>query len=79
MNEEVSNLEHLKIKCDEIRTLLKQHRQDARLTQDDTAKWIGVTRKQMIEFENGTRFDIELICRLGDKLGIEIRLNYTIN
>ena len=61
MHEEVSNLEHLKSKCDEIRTLLRKHRNDAGLTQDDTANWIGATRKQIIELENGTRFDIELL------------------
>lgn len=78
MSTEVSNLEHLKTKCNEIRTLLRKHRNDAGLTQDDTAKWVGATRKQIIELENGTRFDIELICKLGDKLGIDMRLNYFI-
>jgi len=78
MNTEMSNLVHIKSKCDEIRTHLRKHRNDSGLTQDNIAEWVGVTRKQIIEFENGSRFDIELLCNLCDKLGIDLRLNYFI-
>lgn len=79
MNDNVSSFTLIQTKCDEIRTLLKKHRSDASLTQDDLAKWIGVSRKQIIEIENGSRFDLELLCKLSDKLGIDIRINYFIN
>jgi DNA-binding XRE family transcriptional regulator len=74
----VTNLEQIRDKCNEIVTLLVLSRKEAGITQSFMAEWIGVSRKRLINFEKGNIIDIELMCIYADKLSIKICLTYEI-
>lgn len=50
---------------------LVQIRNEAKLTQQFMAEWLGVSRKTINRFEKGS-FDFELFCLYCDKFDIEI-------
>ena len=60
-------------KCEKIISELIKTRKDAKFTQQFMAKWLGVSRKKLNEFENGC-FDFELMVNYADKLSIDIEL-----
>jgi DNA-binding XRE family transcriptional regulator len=74
----VEQITEFKKVYNQIVTELVQCRNSSKQTQDDVAKWVNVSRKKIIEFENLQRFDIDLMCNLADKFSIEINLKYKV-
>ena len=52
-----------------------QHRKESHSSQSDTAEWIGVERRKIIEFETGEKINIELLFILADKFDVNINFN----
>jgi DNA-binding XRE family transcriptional regulator len=66
-------------KCNEIVTQLTAIRKSARISQQSMAKWCGVSRKKLNEFESSPQhFDFLLMLKYADQVSVQIRLNYTI-
>ncbi|MES2397905.1 MAG: hypothetical protein V4549_17970 [Bacteroidota bacterium] len=74
----VQNIVHLKSQIQIITQKIIECRKESGQTQDDVADWIKVDRRKIIDFENGKRFDIELLCALCDRFSIELELNYEV-
>lgn len=64
-------------RCNEIVTALVKLRNEAQISQQFMADWLGVSRKKLSEFENGC-FDFELMCNYADKLSIKIKIDFKI-
>lgn len=67
--------EQFKDFCSKIRTLVKEARHETMTTQDELAKEIGCTRKDIISFESGEKTEIELLIKLCEHYDINIEFN----
>jgi DNA-binding XRE family transcriptional regulator len=72
MNNNVTKLEHLH----EFVPKLVQLRKSVNITQNEIAKWIGISRKKVINFEKGN-FDFNIF--LGYVINFDIENEIIIN
>lgn len=72
----VQNIVHFKSQVQIITQKIIECRKESMQTQDEVAEWLKIDRRKIIDFENGKRFDTELLCKLCDKFSIELILNY---
>ena len=70
----VPNLEHYKSTLNTIVLNLVQNRKLSHQTQDNIADWLGVTRKAIVNLENGLSNDFELLLRYAHKFDIEVKI-----
>lgn len=75
---EEKNISNFIVIYNKIVKQLVENRNTSRATQDIVSKWLNVSRKKLIEFENLKGIDIKLMCEYADIYGIEIKLNYNI-
>ena len=54
---------------------IAHNRKESHSSQSDTADWIGVDRRKIIEFETGEKINIELLFLLADKFDVDINFN----
>lgn len=74
--ENVTEITQVKTRCAEIVTRLIENRKQSGTSQEDCADQLGVSRKKLSEFENGS-FDFDLFLKYCYFMGIDIKLNYT--
>ena len=55
---------------------LIENRNQSGYTQDSVAKMLGIDRRKIIDFENLSRFDFEILCNYCDIYGIQLKLKF---
>lgn len=73
---QIHNYVHFKTSYDEVVQGIVQCRKASGQTQGDVAEWIEVDRRRIIDFEKKNKVDIEILCILSDKFGIDLSLTF---
>ena len=76
--EQSNNLSTFKCTYEKVVKQLIENRNTSKSTQDMVAKWLNVDRRKIIDFENLTRFDVELMCRYSDIFGIDLYFKHIV-
>lgn len=78
MDNNVTKPLQIKTQCNEVVSMLIKFRKEAGFSQEFVSEWLGVSRKKLNEFENGS-FDFDLMCLYCDKFSIDLTLKIDIN
>ena len=79
MNQIVQNIAQFKRKYKELVHELVQVRKQSNTNQEQMAAWLNVNRRKIIQFEGLKKVNMELLLLYGDKLSVDIKLNFEIN
>lgn len=79
MNDKVQNIELFKTLYKELVPKLVQIRKSSGTNIDQMAGWLNVDRRKIMQFEHLKKINLELLLLYGDKLSVDVKINFEIN